>query len=39
MYLFSKLTKYDVWSRMAVHVAMDNLVVIEDISKYILKFL
>lgn len=28
-----KLAAFDTWSRLAVHVAMDNTVIIEEISK------
>ena len=33
LYLFRKLVLFDDWSNLAVHVAMDNTVVIEDISE------
>lgn len=32
--IFRKLAVFDTWSRLVVHVAMDNTVVIEEISKY-----
>lgn len=31
---FRKLAVFDTWSRLVVHVAMDNTVVIEEISEY-----
>lgn len=32
LFCFRKLSVFDTWSRLAVHVAMDNTVVIEEIS-------
>lgn len=34
-YLFRKLVKYDDWCSIAIHVAMDNNIVTEEISKFI----
>ena len=35
MLLYRKLVAYDLQSQLAVHVAMDMLVVIDDLSKFI----
>lgn len=32
--VFRKLAVFDTWSRLVVHVAMDNTVVIQEISEY-----
>lgn len=34
-----KLAVFDTWSRLVVHVAMDNTVVIEEISKFCCEYL
>lgn len=34
-FAFRKLAVFDTWSRLVVHVAMDNTVVIEEISEFL----
>lgn len=33
-----KLVKYDDWSRLAIHVALDNTIIVDDISKLYCRF-
>lgn len=35
-FFFRKLVKYDEWSSVAIHVALDNTVIIKEIRKFML---